>query len=243
MQSAELHQSINHAIDASDWGQIRTLGEQALAEGEATSQILYNLGLAYLQENNPSSALAVLLAIPRKYRDQSSQKAIQEALARANLDQSTLDLGSHGLETALVEMAEVIAPVPFQFISSISLLLLIFAIIVVVRLSKTRQSFLNSRFGRMLGFGIGVLALIVMASLSLGWFSSYYRGDWCAIVASDAKIHLQPNVESEVIREIQTASPVLATSNTRRPWVSILHSSGASGWVESLKMRCVDEPK
>lgn len=243
MTSTELNQAINNAVTARDWALIRVLGEQALADGVATETILYNLGLAYLQENDPALAVSVFLAIPKQARDQDAQKALKDALTRSGLDDSDLDLGSHGLRAVLVDFAGVISPVPFPVISAVCLPLLFVVALLTLHLSKGKKAFLTTRLGRLSLSLSCLLVLMGLGSLGVEWFSNAQRGQWCAVVSVGTNVFTQPNQDATAVRNLELASPVLAVSDVKKPWVQILHASGISGWVESLKVRCVDEPK
>ena len=243
MTSAELNQALNNAVTARDWALIRVLSEQALADGVATDAVLYNLGLAYLNENDPALAVSVLLAIPKQVRDQDVDKALKDALSRSSLDDSALDLGSHGLRSVLVDFARGISPVPFQVISAMSLLLFFVAALLTLHLSKGKKAFLTTRVGRLSLSLLCFLGLMVFCSVGAEWFSKTYRGQWCAVVSVDTNVLSQPNQAATVVRDLEPASPVLAVSDAKKPWVRILHASGVSGWVESLNVRCVDGPK
>lgn len=243
MTSAELNQALNNAVTARDWALIRVLGEQALADGVATDAILYNLGLAYLNENDPALAVSVFLAIPKQVRDQEADKALKDALSRSSLDDSELDLGSHGLRSVLVDFARGISPVPFQVITAISLPLFFIAALLALHLSKGKKAFLTTRVGRLSLSLSCFLGLTVFCSVGAEWFSKTYRGQWCAVVSVGTKVLSEPNQDATVVRNLELASPVLAVSDVKKPWVHILHASGVSGWVESLKVRCVDERK
>lgn len=243
MTSAELNQALNNAVTARDWALIRVLGEQALADGVAADAILYNLGLAYLQENDLALAVSVFLAIPKQARDQDVDKALKDALTRSGLDDSELDLGSHGLRAVLVDFSRGISPVPFQAISTLSFLLFIVTALLALHISKGKKAFLTTRRGRLSLSLVCILALMGLCSLGVEWFSKTYRGQWCAVVSHGTNVLSQPNQDATVVRNLELASPVLALSDVKKSWVQILHASGTSGWVESLKLRCVDEPK
>lgn len=243
MTSAELNQAINNAVTARDWALIRVLGEQALADGVATDAILYNLGLAYLNENDPALAVSVFLAIPKQARDQDADKALKDALTRSGLDDSELDLGSHGLRTLLVDFSRGVSQVPFHVISTLSLLLFFVAALLALHTFKGKKAFLTTLLGRLLLSLMCILGLMGLCSLGVEWFSKTYRGQWCAVVSVGTNVLSQPNQDATVVRNLELASPVLAVSDVKKPWVQILHASGTSGWVESLKVRCVDESK
>jgi hypothetical protein len=243
MDSPDLRQSMNDAIDSNNWSQVRVLGEQAVAEGGASHAVLHNLGLAYLHGNEPALAVSVLLGIPKHDRDENTNKALVDALTRSNVDISELDLGSHGFRALLVDFAENIAPAPFKLISAISLPILLVSIVLAIRATKTAKSLFATVFGRLIMSVMCLAGIAILLSLGLAWFSDAYRGCWCAVVSTSGKVRLQPDQGAEVIRDLQTGSPLFATSDPRKVWVRILHSSGAVGWIESINLRCVDGGK
>jgi hypothetical protein len=243
MGSLDLRQSLNDAIDSNNWSQVRVLGEKAVAEGVASRVVLHNLGLAYLHENEPALAVSVLLAIPKHDRDENTNKALVDALTRSNVDISELDLGAHGFRALLVDFAENIAPAPFKLISAISLPLLVVSIVLAIRATKTTKSLFGTVFGRLVMSVMGLAGIAILLSLGLAWFSDAYRGHWCAVVSTGGKVRLQPDPGAELIRDLQTGSPLLAGSDPKKRWVHILHSSGALGWIESINLRCVDDAK
>lgn len=243
MGNADFNQAINTAVDAGDWALVRTLGEKVVAEGLANDAVLYNLGLAYLKANDLALAVSVLVAIPKSARDKAVDEALIQALSRSGLERSQLELGSHGFKTLLVDVAQVLSPPLLQAITAISLPLFLVAALFAARIDRARKAVLSTWSWGLAAFSASLFGFATVFSLGLTWFSENYQGQWCAVVSSAANIYVQPNQDAEVLRQLQSASPVFAISDVKGPWVHVLHASGTSGWVESLKVRCVDEPK
>ena len=236
MLPVDFNATFNAAVKSEDWPLVTILGESAVAEKGATSEIIYNLGLAYLKTSKAPMAVSVFLSVPPEKQDQAFRTARDEALRVAGASKDDLDLGAHGGVSAVMHAARVIDRVdPYSWcVGALGLVLLCGVAMIFGKKNKKINSALKWTLVSSL-----VLTLISGAAIGVSYF---YQSHWGAVVASDgAAIRVIPGPEAEVTKNLKPGKPVLVLGDAYMPWIRVIESDGGSGWMNALDVRVIHE--
>ena len=235
MLAKDFMPTFNAAVQAQDWPLVIVLGEAAVAENAASNPMIYNLGLAYLKTSKASMAVSVFLGVPQSERDAAVTSALNEALRLSGASESDFDLGAHGFTGVMTSAARgVDALDPYSW-SVVSLgVLIICGCLSLVKIRK----FNDAGFKKILKVCGALSALIFAAGMSGVALNYFYQSHWGAIVAdAPAPVRVSANVDSEALKTLKPGKPVLVLGDATMPWVRVIESDGASGWMNALDLR------
>lgn len=227
--------TFNEAIKSQDWMLVSILGEQAISEKSASSDVLYNLGLAYLKLQKPAMATAVLVSIPVNKRDDRIKDALTETLRRSGSSTDDLSMGAHGAKGSIVSLAESVSVTVMQSACLVGLAVIIFVLLAYF-FSFLRRYRLGLKF---LLIGSCIVVVFSAAGYTL---ASNYKGHWGAVVSQNATpIRRAPGETTEVLSQLNSGKAVLVLGETRGPWLRVLDAEGQDGWVSALDLRVVNQ--
>lgn len=245
MIADEFKNQFNAAIQDKDWSRVINLGEAYLAQNGPASEVVYNLGLAYLEIGNSQMAVSLFLSLPRQGANASVyEQALNAALAKVGRNSADLDLGAHGL-TAIASQTFGVAR-SADFHASTAVLLPILISLIAARWFFRKNSANSHRFNKMalLNYGIFSFGVLSFVSVLLLALSLVYRPTWCAVISEDlAVVRDKPDVSGTGLTTLAGGTPVLVLGDTGKAWIWVLESSGVQGWMDALQVRCVNDKK
>lgn len=236
------HFEFNAAITKGDWSAVRIIGEKALAEGEYSEDVLYNLAVSYLKDSEYSMASAILLGLPDWKKQGLARDALIEALKGSGHNLADVNLAAHGMTGIAVEAAMAIPRSTAYTITAFALPVFVFLVVLKIRSQKKRQHF----FSKWQKWIINVLLGMASLSFTLGALtivlSIVYSGQWCGVIAkSGAQLKLSPAADVETKKSLNLGAPVFIYGDSTKAWLFALDPDGSSGWIDALQVRCIGE--
>ena len=102
----------------------------------------------------------------------------------------------------------------------------------VVRISTFKNYLLN-----VLIISLGTVMTVLFLLMALSFI---YKPNWCAVVSEEsAVVRSKAASDSPSVTALAAGTPVLVLGGTNTPWLYVLESRGANGWVDALQVRCV----
>lgn len=218
-------QEANQAYEQKDFGKAIGLYEQLLLEDYRSSALLYNLGMACLEQKQMGKAVLYLeraLLIKPKDKDiQHNLKIIKTQYLEDQLDvipesfllrwwKNTFQLLSSGTWTIL----------------SVIFIWLAMAGLSIWRIGKSRKS-------RKWGFFVGIalfLISILFGNLAFSRYSFEYDNGRGVIMPIETSFLIAPDSESEVLRRLHAGTTCKVVSELNS-WYKVRLSDGQTGWI------------
>lgn len=234
MLPRDFTETLNAAIQSKDWPLVIVLAESAVAEKEASPQVLYNLGLAYLKSGNFAMANSVLVSIPEGNRDADVNLALDEALRLSGSSRDDLEIGNPGIEGVGIRLAQQLSPVDLTTWC-------VFALGATFVLAAILFAFRKSAKLLRVLIGLTLANVGVVIALLLGlWVTQNFQSHWGAVVDDQgAIIRVSRSPESEAKKTLTKGKPILVVGEPRSEWVRVMDSSGGIGWVQGLHIRVI----
>lgn len=232
----------NTAITKGDWSAVRIIGERALAEGEHSTDVLYNLAVSYLKTGEYSMASAILLGVPEAKKQGLIRNALGEALKGSGHNLTDVNLAAHGMTGLAVEAITGMSKSSAYTITAFALPVLVF-LVFVKRGSLRKFEQYSSKVHKWI---INMLLGIATVSFTLGAFmialSFFYSGQWCGVISNNgAQLKLSPGAEIDAKKTLDPGAPVFVLGDSSKAWLFALEPDGSSGWIDALQVRCVGE--
>lgn len=245
MIADEFKNQFNAAIQDKDWFRVINLGEAYLAQNGPASEVVYNLGLAYLEVGNSQMAVSLFLSLPRQGANASMyDQALNAALVKVGRNSADLDMGAHGLTAIAIQTFGVARSADFY--ASTAVLLPILISLIAARWFFRKSSAKTQRVNKtpLLNYGIFSFGVLSFVSVLLLVLSLGYKPTWCAVMSDDsAVVRDKPDVEGTVLTTLAGGTPVMVLGDTGKAWIWVLESGGIEGWMDALQVRCVNDKK
>jgi hypothetical protein len=231
----------NLAIDKKDWPNVIQLGEAYIAQFGPSGEVVYNLGLAYMETGHNQMAVALFLALPNDgVRSDEHQNALKAALLKSGRSLADVDMGAHGLTAIISQTVNQMDRVKLEGYTALVLPFLLAVVLLrgfgfrhfsVVKKHKIRP-LLN-----VLIISLGTVMTVLFLLMALSFI---YKPNWCAVVSEEsAVVRSKAASDSPSVTALAAGTPVLVLGGTNTAWLYVLESRGANGWVDALQVRCV----
>jgi|688.fasta_scaffold391656_2 hypothetical protein len=241
MATDTFQDQFNLAIDKKDWPNVIELGEAYIAQFGPSPEVVYNLGLAYMETGHNQMAVALFLALAKNgVRSDEHQKALEAALLKSGRSLADVDMGAHGLTAIISQTVNQMDRVKLEGYAALVLPVLLAVVLFrwfgfkhfsVVKRHRIR-SLLN-----VLIISLGTVMTVLFLLMALSFI---YKPNWCAVVSEEpAVVRSKAASDSLSVTALVAGTPVLVLGGTSTPWLYMLESSGAHGWVDALQVRCV----
>ena len=245
MIAYEFKNQFNASIQDKDWSRVINLGEAYLAQNGPASEVVYNLGLAYLEVGNSQMAVSLFLSLPRQGAHASMyEQALKAALVKVGRNPEDLDMGAHGL-TAIASQTLSMARTADYYASTAVLLPIVIGLIALRWFFRRRSGQIEAfKKASLLNFGIFGFGVLSIVSILFLVSSLLYRPTWCAVISEDsAVVRDKPDNDGAGLTTLAAGTPVLVLGDTRKAWIRVLESGGVRGWMDALQVRCVNGTK
>jgi hypothetical protein len=241
MANDTFQDQFNLAIDKKEWPNVVELGEAYIAQFGPSAEVVYNLGLAYMETGNNQMAVALFLALPKNgARGEEYQNALKAALSKSGRSLADVDMGAHGLTAIISQTVNQMDRSKLEGYTALVLPVLLAVVLFrwfgfrhfsVVKKHKIRP-LLN-----VLIISLGMMMTVLFLLLALSFI---YKSNWCAVVSEEpAVVRSKAVSDSPSVTALAAGTPVLVLGGTSTPWLYMLESSGAHGFMDALQVRCV----
>ena len=231
----------NLAIEKKDWPNVIELGEAYIAQFGPSAEVVYNLGLAYMETGHNQMALALFLVLPKNgVRGDEYQNALKAALSKSGRSLTDVDMGAHGLTAIISQTVNQMDLVKLEgyaaLVIPVLLAVVLFRWFGLKRFSESKKLKIRPLLNVLI-ISLGTVMTVLFLLMTLSFI---YKPNWCAVVSEEpAVVRSKAASDSLSVTALVAGTPVLVLGGTSTPWLHMLESSGAHGWVDALQVRCV----
>jgi hypothetical protein len=241
MANDTFQDQFNLAIDKKDWPNVIELGEGYIAQFGPSAEVVYNLGLAYMETGHHQMAVALFLALPKDgVRSDEHQKALKAALSKSGRSLADVDMGAHGLTALISQTVNQMDRVNLEGYTALALPVLLAVVLFrwfgLKRFSEAKKHKIRPLMNVLI-ISLGTVMTVLFLLMGLSFI---YKPNWCAVVSEEpAVVRSKAASDSLSVTALVAGTPVLVLGDTNTAWLYMLESSGAHGWVDALQVRCV----
>ncbi len=224
-------QEANQAFQKEHYGKSILLYEGLMKEGYHSAALLYNLGLACLEQGQLGKAVLymerALLLKPNDRDIQHNLKLIKTQYLEDQLDVIPKSFLVRWWENVYQRFSS----------STWSILALLFmwpamAGLSLWRIGKTRSL---RKWGFFTGLALFFMSLL-LSSLAYSRFTYEYHNGGAVIMAGAAEMRVAPDADSELLHELHQGTS-LKVKDELSSWFKVRLSDGRIGWIEKEKVR------
>jgi hypothetical protein len=241
MTNETFQDQFNLAIDKKDWPNVIDLGEAYIAQFGPSAEVVYNLGLAYMETGHHQMAAALFLALPTNgARGDEHQNALKAALLKSGRSLADVDMGAHGLTAIISQTVNQMDRVKLEGYTALVLPVLLVVISFrwfgLKRFSEAKKHTIRPLLNVLI-ISLGMVMTVLFLLMALSFI---YKPNLCVVVSDEpAVVRGKAASDSLAVTALAAGTPVLVLGGTNTAWLYMLESSGAHGWVDALQVRCV----